>query len=71
MKKKRTALLLAALLCLTLLPKQTYADSQTGPEVPLIVEETTQPTRPDGLDGNSPSEPAAQADSAGHREDGF
>ncbi len=68
MKKKRTALLLAALLCLTLLPKQTYADSQTGPEIPSIVEKTTQPAQ---LDGNSPSEEAAQADEAGHREDNF
>jgi len=71
MKKKLTALLLAALLCLTLLPKQTYADSQTGPEPPTIVEETTQPTQPDGLDEDPPSEAAAQEDSADHVGDLF
>ncbi len=71
MKKKRTALLLAALLCLTLLPKQTYADSQTGPEIPSAVEETTQPAQTDGLDEDPPSEEAAQADEAGHRKDNF
>lgn len=71
MKKKRTALLLAALLCLTLLPKQTYADSQTGPEAPAVVEETTQPTRMDGLDGNSHSEAGPQGDVADHVGDLF
>lgn len=71
MKKKRTALLLALLLCLTLLPKQTYADSQTGPEPPTIVEETTQPTQTDGLDGNPPSEAGPQGDVADHVGDLF
>ncbi len=71
MKKKRTALLLAALLCLTLLPKQTYADSQTGPKFPPIVEETTQPAQTDGLDGNSPSEEVAQAEESDHKKDQF